>query len=325
MRRTGTLGAAFAALALTLSACAGGPAESAGAAPPAAVDRAVAPLEPSLRITDPHGRELALTAPPQRIVCLSGLCDDLTTELGIVPAGTSNPRLLGHPVLLGDAGASVPVVRGSFGSEDVESIAALKPDLVIGLSGVHDGLTSTVGQFAPLWLTEPKTWQESVGYLRNLGALTGRVEEAKRAEERFRAMLADTVDKRGQQGTAVLMYGSVDAIGVDNADSLKGDLLAHLFNYPFPAKNSDVDTASNYSVEELLARQPDVIFVYSLLFTSDAVPLSRQLADNPVWREIPAVKTGAVHEMNPDLWGKGRGTRSLTAIVREAVDKAPAA
>ncbi|MEY7973278.1 ABC transporter substrate-binding protein [Saccharomonospora xinjiangensis] len=293
------------------------------------IERAAAPLDASLTVTDPQGHTVTLDGPPERIVCLSGLCDDLVVALGMTPVGTSNPDVLTNPALLGEDDEKVPVIAGTFGSEDVESIAALEPDLVIGLSGVHDGLAPTVERFAPLWLTEPATWQESVGYLRALGALTGRVEEAVAEEERFRAKLADAAATTRRDGrserTAVLVYGSVDAIGVDTTASLKGDLLRHLFRYPFPARGSDAETASNYSVEELLAKKPDVVFVYSLLFSDADRPLSEQLAGNPVWSRIPAVEKDAVHEMDPALWGKARGTRGLAAVVEQALGAVPAA
>jgi iron complex transport system substrate-binding protein len=298
--------------------------------PPApTVERAVAPLAPALTVTDPAGGTLALPAAPQRIVCLSGLCDDIVVDLGLVPAGTSNPALLANPALLGDAAAAVPVVAGGFGSEDVESIAALDPDLVIGLTGVHDALRPAVEQFAPLWLAEPATWEESVGYLRALGALTGRVDEAVAAEEAFRARLADAVEETRRTGRAersvVLMYGSADTVGVDTTASLKGDLLSLLFRYPFPPRGTDAATASTYSLEELLAQQPDVALVYSLLFSPEDRPLSEQLADNPVWAQVPAVQEGRVHEIEPRLWGTGRGLRSLTAVVDEALALVPPA
>jgi iron complex transport system substrate-binding protein len=81
--------------------------------------------------------------------------------------------------------------------------------------------------------------------------------------------------------------------------------------------------ASNYSVEELLTQAPDVVFVHSLLFGSDDRTLSAQLADNPVWALVPAVQHSAVHEVEPRLWGSGRGTRSLTAIVEQALALVP--
>jgi iron complex transport system substrate-binding protein len=119
------------------------------------------------------------------------------------------------------------------------------------------------------------------------------------------------------------MYGSADAIGVDTTASLKGDLLAQLFRYPFPAKGTDAETASSYSLEELVAQAPDVAFVYSLLFSADDRTLSAQLAGNPVWALVPAVQQGGVHEIEPRLWGSGRGTRSLTAVIDEALALVP--
>ncbi|CCH30599.1 ABC transporter substrate-binding protein [Actinosynnema sp. NPDC047251] len=317
---------ALAAVAL-LGACTPAPAAQEPAKATEVV-RTAAPLENALSVTDPHGQRITLTKPAERIVCLNGLCDDIAADLGLTPVGTTNPVLISHPALLGDAGKAVPVVPGTFGGEDVEAIAGFRPDLVIGLPGVHDALRPAIEKFAPLWTAEPATWEESVGYLRALGSLTGRADRAVRAEEEFRGRLADAVARShaGPQAArkVLLMYGSVDAIGVDTTTSLKGHLLGQLFDYPFPAKGTDVDTASNYSVEELLARQPDVVFVYSLLFSADDKTLSSQLGDNPVWQQIPAVRQQRVFEMHAKLWGSGRGLRSLAAVVDEALAKVPA-
>ncbi|GAA2559842.1 ABC transporter substrate-binding protein [Pseudonocardia hydrocarbonoxydans] len=327
--RAATTAAAAALAAALLAGCGAAAPDAPGPSAAPEIDRTVAPLEPALSVTDPAGTTVTVPAPPERIVCLSGLCDDIVVELGLTPAGTSTPALLANPALLGDAAAGVPTVAGSFGSEDVESIAALDPDLVIGLSGVHEGLRSAVEGFAPLWLAEPATWEESVGYLRALGALTGRVEQATAAEGAFRDRLADAVATARETGradrTVVLMYGSADSIGVDTSASLKGHLLGQLFDYPFEAKGTDLATAATFSVEELLARQPDVALVYSLLFSPDDETLSAQLADNPVWAQIPAVRDAQVFEVEPRLWGSGRGTRSLTAVIDEALALVPGA
>ncbi|SDN30588.1 ABC transporter substrate-binding protein [Allokutzneria albata] len=308
---------------LALAACTSAPAQT-----PAAqgevdqVDTRVQPLSPALDITDPRGTRITLPKAPERVVCLTGLCDDVLTELGVKPAGTSNAALLTHPALLGDAGRAVPVVPGSFGSEDVEAIAGLRPDLVIGLAGVHDQLRQAVGKFnAPLWTVDPKDWKDSVGYLRALGSLTGRVKEATDAEQRFRSKLTAAVktsrDKGYSKKTVLLMYGSADSIGVDTTDSVVGKLLGSLYTYPWTAKGTNAETASTFSVEEILVKRPDVVFVYSLLFGTDK-KLSEQLAANPVWAQVPAVKSGQVHEVAPKPWGSGRGTRSLSLIIDES-------
>lgn len=315
-------------VALLLAGCGGtaAPAPEAAAGRPA-VSRDVAPLEPALSVTDPRGTAVAVPAPPTRIVCLTGLCDDMVVELGLTPAGTSTPALLKNPVLLGERAAQVPTVAGSFGSEDVESIAALRPDLVIGLGGVHEPLRAAIERFAPLWLVQPTTWEESVGYLRDLGSLTGRTAEATAGERRFRTTLADGVEQARATGQAdrkvLLMYGSADTIGVDTTDTVNGNLLATLYDYPFVPRGADVETASTYSVEEILAQAPDVVFAFSLLFSSADRTLTDQLAANPVWAQVPAVQQGNVHEMDPRLWGSGRGTRSLGAIVTQSLAVVP--
>lgn len=317
-----------AVVALLLAGCGGSaaPAPEAAAERPA-VSRDVAPLEPALTVTDPRGATVTVPAPPTRIVCLTGLCDDMVVELGLTPVGTSTPALLKNPVLLGDRAAQVPTVAGSFGSEDVESIAALRPDLVIGLGGVHEPLRAAIERFAPLWLVQPTTWEESVGYLRDLGSLTGRTAEATAGELRFRTTLADGVEQARATGKAdrkvLLMYGSADTIGVDTTDTVNGNLLATLYDYPFVPRGADVETASTYSVEEILAQAPDVVFAFSLLFSSADRTLTDQLAANPVWAQVPAVQQGNVHEMDPRLWGSGRGTRSLGAIVTQSLAAVP--
>ncbi|GAA1867019.1 siderophore ABC transporter substrate-binding protein [Pseudonocardia alni subsp. carboxydivorans] len=317
-----------AVVALLLAGCGGTatPAPEAAAERPA-VSRDVAPLEPALSVTDPRGTAVTVPAPPTRIVCLTGLCDDMVVELGLTPAGTSTPALLKNPVLLGERAAQVPTVAGSFGSEDVESIAALRPDLVIGLGGVHEPLRAAIERFAPLWLVQPTTWEESVGYLRDLGSLTGRTAEATAGERRFRTTLADGVERARATGQAdrkvLLMYGSADTIGVDTTDTVNGNLLATLYDYPFVPRGADVETASTYSVEEILAQAPDVVFAFSLLFSSTDRTLTDQLAANPVWAQVPAVQQGNVHEMDPRLWGSGRGTRSLGAIVTQSLAVVP--
>ncbi|WHT19674.1 ABC transporter substrate-binding protein [Crossiella sp. CA-258035] len=322
------------ASAAVVSACTAAPPATAPTTPAAATGAAVevkaAPLTPSLSVTDPGGQNVTLPKVPERIVCLTGLCDDALTELGLKPAGTSNAVLLTLPQLAGEAGKQVPVVPGSFGQEDAEAIGALKPDLVIGLSGVHDGLRPAVQKFnAPLWTVNPGSWEQSVGYLRNLGALTGRTEQAVAAEQKFRTKLAQAIETSRQKGlnkqTVLLMFGSADSIGVDTADSINGKLLGQLFGYPFPAKGGNVETANTYSVEEILAKQPTVVFVYSLIFASTDKKLSEQLAANPVWKQVKAVQSGQVHEVAPKLWGSGRGTRSLGAIIDEAIAKVSAA
>ncbi|MER5419146.1 ABC transporter substrate-binding protein [Streptosporangium roseum] len=282
------------------------------------------PVAASLSVTDPAGKRLTLERVPERIVCLTGLCDDLLVELGLVPAATTTPKLLSRPDYLGESGAKVPVIPGSFGGEDVVEIAQAEPDLVIGLAGVHDQLRAAVEKFAPLWIVEVKSHEDSVAYLRALAALTGRGAQQADAENRFRTKLATGLADSRAKGLGdipvLAMYGG-SSVGVNTTDDVLGGFLSQFFGYPWPSKGGGFETAQAYGIEEILARAPQVIFVQSFAF-GGAKPVSETYREHPVWKRIPAVASGKVFEVQPELWASGRGTRAFGLILEEALAKA---
>lgn len=283
---------------------------------------AVTPVTPALRITGPGGETVTLPAKPQRIVCLTGLCDDVLVELGLAPVGTSTPGLLALPEFMGTESASVTTIPGSFGSEDVESIAALKPDLVVGLAGAHDQMRSAVEQFAPLWLLDVKDWKSSVDYLRAFATLTDRPDQQVAAEQSFDTKLAAAraASAAGLKNTTALtMYVSGGGQGVNTQDDLLGGLMSEVFTYPWPNKGGGWDTAQAYSFEEILAVDPQIVFIQSFTDGPDGPTGSQQFASNPVWQQVSAVKNGKVIEVDTDLWTAGRGPRALGLVLDQAV------
>jgi len=312
------LGAAAAALLTALLAgcgTTGGAApegENADAGPRTEVT--VEPIEPARKITDPAGVTVATDGKPRRIVCLVALCDDMLTELGITPVAT-NSALLAHPDFLGPEKAKkVPVIPGGFLAPEVEAILSHEPDLVIGLEDTHGKLAPALKGATTFWPVQPENWQDSVGYLRALAALTGRTEQGEAAEKRFRTALAKAEGKRSGK-TALIVFGSDENFGVATPGT---DVAAGLFpkisHYPWTSRGVE----GTYSLEEILARDVDVIFVETLSFGDSDGKLSEKLADNPLWSKIPAVANGDVHEVNSEVWAKGRGTRSLGIVLDEA-------
>lgn len=199
------------------------------AAPPAHAE----PIKASLDITDPHGAKVALDHIPDRVVCLTGICDDLLISLGKKPVATTSPELLKDKHYLGpEEGSKIPVIKGGFGSEDVGDIASYKPDLVIGLKGVHDGLTAGVEKIAPLWNMQVDSVEDSVNYLRNMAALLDKTSEGEKAENEFYDAVRDarhTADEKNLLQTKVVsMYTSSSGTGVNTRNELLGELLANV-------------------------------------------------------------------------------------------------
>ncbi|MFJ7062822.1 ABC transporter substrate-binding protein [Streptomyces griseobrunneus] len=310
--------AAIAVLGGLLAGCgttgdaSGGAEPAAGAGPSTSTE--VRPIEAATRITDTKGVTVSLEKSPQKIVCLVALCDDILVELGMTPTAT-NSAVLASPGFLGkEKAAKVPVVPGGFLSPEVEAILSHRPDLVIGLEDTHGKLAPALKGATTFWPVQPGSWQDSVGYLRDLAALTGRTEEGEKAEKTFRTRLARAEQARSDK-TALIIFGSDENFGVATPET---DVAAGLFpkisHYPWKSRGVD----GSYSLEEILARDVDVLFVETLSFGAPDGKLSDKLADNPLWSRIPAVKNGKVIEVDSEVWAKGRGTRSLGLVLDEA-------
>ncbi|MFJ9624066.1 ABC transporter substrate-binding protein [Streptomyces sp. NPDC101181] len=312
--------AAIAVLGGLLAGCgtddgsAGAPAAASGAGAGSRTSTEVRPIEAATRITDAKGVTVSLPKPPEKIVCLVALCDDMLVELGLTPTAT-NSQVLAHPKFLGkEKAAKIPVVPGGFLSPEVEAILSHQPDLVIGLEDTHGKLAPALKGATTFWPVQPGSWQDSVGYLRDLAALTGRTEEGEKAEKTFRTALAGAEREKSGK-TSLIVFGSDENFGVATPET---DVAAGLFpkisHYPW--KSRGVDGA--YSLEEILARDVDVLFVETLSFGAPDGKLSDKLSGNPLWSRIPAVKNGKVHEVDSEVWAKGRGTRSLGVVLDEA-------
>lgn len=319
--------APVAACALLLTACST-PADSddAPSDEPAAADELVAePVEASLSVTDPRGTTVELDAEPERIVCLVALCDDILVELGMEPTATTSDNLLSHPAYLGED-HDVPIIPGGFGGEDPEDILRHEPDLVIGLAGSHEGLVPALEEISPVWLTDSRSWTDSVEYLRAVAALTDRGTEQQSAEQGLYDALADaqaTATETGQDElTPIVLYGSDGSFQVDSQGSIVGGLLDEIFDYHWEDRGTGGHQAggSDYSMEEILAEDPDVIFLESFTFSPDDATLTDEFADDPVWNQITAVQNGDVHEVDLAPWATGRGTRALGVVIDDAME-----
>ncbi|AZM49622.1 iron ABC transporter substrate-binding protein [Streptomyces sp. WAC 06738] len=285
-----------------------------GAGSPAAELPPVKPVAQADRVTDVRGVEVAPERVPKRIVCLVALCDDMLTELGMVPAATNSEILAHQDFLGGEKAAEVPVIPGGFLAPEVEAILSHEPDLVIGLEDTHGKLAPALKGATTFWPVQPQDWQDSVSYLRDLAALTGRGERAVAAEKRFRGKLERAQESRSEK-TALVIFGSDANFGVAAPGrDIAAGLFPQIAEYPW----RDRGVEGTYSLEEILAREVDVLFVETIAFGGAEVKLSEKMAENPLWAQIPAVRNDKVIEVDPEVWAKGRGTRSLGIVLDEA-------
>ncbi len=291
---------------------------------PAATQTPVPTATPStVSLTDSTGERLTFATQPVRVACLTEICPDIMAELGLEPVAVNDP-LSKDPRFFGSRADEFRVIGGSFFEPSLEDIAASEPDLVIGLSGVHDGLREALIPIAPLYIVNPLTYEDSIQYLKEIGAAVGRSAEADEAAQRFLSKLEDYKARSPKDRTALVMYGSDVNFGIDTEGALTGGLLAEVTDYPWPKPpleaGGHASGGMQFSLEGVLNVDPDVIFVQTMAFPGfQPPPLAEQLAENPLWGELQAVQNGEIHEVSFGLWSAGRGTRSLGLVLDEAM------
>lgn len=278
-------------------------------------DTNAAPAESAITLVDDAGSDITLDGPVDRVACLTMICVDALTEVGITPVAYRDQLALDERYAGPDA--EMREITGGFGEENVEDIALATPDLVIGLAGAQDGLRAAVEAHAPLYLVDPRSWRDSIDFLRTVGELTG-TEDA--AEERAMALeeRIEGVAGRWSGVTTLSMWGEPGSLGVDTVETPVGSLLAEVSEYPWPAAD---DPFTSVAVEQIAKVDPDVVFAQAFSASDDSAALSERLASDPVWAGMSATKQNRVFEVEAPVWATGRGTISL-GIVLETVEGA---
>ncbi len=265
--------------------------------------------------TDATGVEVTLDAPAERIACLTMICVDALTEVGITPVAYREPLALDERYAGPDA--DMREITGGFGEENVEDIALAAPDLVIGLAGAQDGLRDAVEEIAPLYLVDPASWEESVDVLRTVGELTGTQDAADAAADAFTERVEHAAEHRSDL-TTLSMFGEPGSLGVDSVATPVGSLLAEVSDYPWEA---GADPFATVAVEQVAAVDPDVVFAQAFSASTDAEPLSERLASDPQWAQLAAARDDRVVEVEAAVWATGRGTISLGIVLDQVEDE----
>jgi iron complex transport system substrate-binding protein len=292
----------------------------AGTAPSPSSD----PPQGSRTVTDGSGSSVTIKALASRVVCLTGICDDALLELGLQPVASREAGahdLLAQPQFLGTTAAEkILTIGGGFGQENVEDVIAARPDLVIGLEGVHDGLRAAIQQAAPLYLAKISKYQDSIDFLTWMGHATDREERATAAVTKFQNKI-DTARTDPSLLTSLSIAGVDANFAISTESSLLGSILGLLGKYPWgeTVGGSHEPGTATYSLEQILHTNPDVIFVETIqVSTTPPTPISTLLAGNPIWGQLRAVKSGHIVEVNALIWAMGRGTRSLGIVLEQA-------
>ncbi|QTO49874.1 iron-siderophore ABC transporter substrate-binding protein [Burkholderia latens] len=277
---------------------------------------------------------------PQRIVALDFMFAESAIALDIVPAGMADTAF--YPGWLGyesDRLARVTDI-GSRQEPGLEAIAAVKPDLIVGVGFRHAPIFAALDRIAPtiLFQFSPNVSEDGVPVtqldwmrqiFRTIGHVTGRDARGRAVEAQLDAGIArnasrlEAAGRRGERVALLQDLGLPDRYWAYTGNSTSAGLARALGLDPWPKKPTREGTLYVTSADLLTQRDLAVLFVTA---TGMDVPLSSKL-DSPVWRFVPALRERRIALVERNIWGFGgpMSALKLADVMTDSVLKLPAA
>ncbi|MEV0639405.1 iron-siderophore ABC transporter substrate-binding protein [Streptomyces sp. NPDC050619] len=341
VRRRGLTAAALAlAAALSLAACGGssdsgeaGPSAGAGgkkavaqggedfgdaAKKTAAMGTDARPGEWPRTITHAMGKT-ELEAQPKRVVVLDVGELDNVVSLGIKPVGLAptegSPELPSY--LRKDAGS--PKNVGTINNLNLEAIAGLKPDLILGSQLRAADLYDELSRIAPtVFSIRPGfTWKEN--YLLNAAALdkTALAKEKIAAYEGKAKALGEKLgaDKptvsmvRFMPDGVIRLYANASFIGTILKDT----------GIPRPGNQDIEDLAVEISAENI--DQADADYIFTGVYGDPKATDKSKAQGNPLWKNLGAVKDGHAYDVPDETWYLGLGVTAAEAVLADLEER----
>ncbi|MFD9910311.1 ABC transporter substrate-binding protein [Streptomyces sp. NPDC059063] len=249
---------------------------------------------------------------PKRVVVLDVGELDNVVSLGVKPVGYAptegDDGIPGY--LKKDAGSPKDV--GTINALNLEAIANLKPDLILGSELRAAKLYPQLSKIAPtVFSVRPGfTWKEN--YLLNAAALDRTAEaEAKLGayEKKAKALGKDIGPK---EPTVTMLRYMPDRIRLYAKASFIGTILQDV-GLPRPKNQQVNDLATEISPEKIDSADADWIFtgVYG-----DAKKTGRSGAEkNPLWKKLDAVKKGRAKDVPDETWYLGLGVTAADSVL----------
>lgn len=306
--RNGTvLTALFLAIPLALAGCGGQPQQETSAVAAAGQGKWV--------VTDFAGREVALKGVPQRIVTLGNGETDIVYALGGQVAGRPD-----SDVPLPYEGAEQAARIGTAHEVDLERIALLKPDVVLGNDPMNvKDIPTLEGIGAKMVLTSANSIDEIERQIKLIGQLlerSSRADELIARIEEKRAALASKADT--DRPRALLVYGAPGTFMAALPTSLGGNLLEAAGGYNIASDYPRLQSYPQYAqlnAERIVEADPEAIFIMTHGDPEEvADSFIAEMRKNAAWNHVAAVRAGRVEVLPADLFGTNPGTRVVEAL-----------
>ena len=254
---------------------------------------------------------------PERVVILTNEGTEALLAMGVTPVGAVQ-SFTGDPWYdhIADQLKDTQVV-GVESEVNVEAIAALKPDLIIGNKMRQEKIYDQLNAIAPTVFAETLRGDWKVNFELYAKALNKET-EGKEVLDKYEARIADLKEQLGdklamQVSMVRFMAGEVR---IYHKDTFSGVILGDLGFARPESQNVDDFAERNVTKERIPAMEGDILF-YFTYETGDGKgsELEKEWIADPLFKNLEVAKKGEVHKVSDTTWNTAGGVLAANLML----------
>lgn len=244
-----------------------------------------------LTVTDDEGRTVVFPKKPERIVALAGSDLNLLAAVDVNLVGRVSTKVGSIP----DKYKNLPEVGVTTGL-NIEKVVALKPDCVLAVAGQHDKYIQLLeSNNIPVLMLRIKSFSDVKAKLHLMSQIAGNEGKGNvviaKLDNDVQAVLKKLPKEKK---TVVILHATAKSVTVELDNSIAGGV-AKMLGFENIAKRGTTSLKGNkvpYSLEELVERNPDIIFLTSMGSGADIEKrMKEDVTGNPAWSSLAAVQS----------------------------------
>lgn len=254
---------------------------------------------------------------PEKVVILTNEGTEALLSMGVTPVGAVQ-SWTGDPWYehIAEDMKDVQVV-GTESEVNVEAIAALQPDLIIGNKMRQEKIYDQLNDIAPTVFAETLRgdWKENFElYAKALN----KEEEGKKVladyDSRIQEIKTSLGDKINQEVSIVrFMAGDVR---IYHKDTFSGVILDQIGFARPESQNVDDFAEKNATKERIPAMDGDILFYFTYeTGDGEASQLEKEWIEDPLFKNLKVSQDGNVHKVNDTIWNTAGGVIAANLLL----------
>ncbi|MBU9671810.1 iron-siderophore ABC transporter substrate-binding protein [Planococcus sp. CP5-4] len=264
-----------------------------------------------------------ITSEPERIVVLTNHGTEALLSMGVTPVGAVQ-SWTGDPWYehISEDMEGVEVV-GTESELNLEAIAALEPDLIIGNKMRQEEQYQALNAIAPTVFEETLRGDWKINF-ELIAETINKEEQGQEVLDDYNTRVAELSENLGDKlDTEVSMVRFMpDDVRIYHKDSFSGIILQEIGLARPESQDVDDFAAMGVTKERIEEMDGDVIFYFTYMNDQEEGQQAEDAwVEDPIWNNLEAVQAGNAYEVSDTIWNTAGGVKAANLMLDDLEEK----